>query len=271
MSDERQLRATFDSAAARYQSARPDYPSALFDDLISLTGISPANRLLEVGCGPGKATVPLARRGFRITAIELGPDLAEQARVNLASFPGSSVVTASFEDWAPTLGRRFNLIYAATSWHWVDPEIRCAKAAGLLRPGGHLAVWGAGHAFPDDFDPIFAAIQAVYEGMGEDHPGEWPPPPPDLEADASAELAASGRFELVGVRRYLWSVRYSADAYLALLDTFSGHIAMAPAKRNHLYAEIRRLLAARPDGQLTRHWSSVLTVGKRTEGRSGHQ
>jgi SAM-dependent methyltransferase len=264
VSDERHLRTTFDSAAAAYQSARPDYPSALFDDLIALTGISPDDTLLEIGCGPGKATLPLARKGFRITAIELGSDLAEQARLNLAPFRGVLVVTAPFEDWEPAVGGGFDLIYAATSWHWVDPEIGYPKAAALLRPGGHLAVWSAGHAFPDDVDPIFSAIQAVYDEIGEHHPGDWPPPPPDREADSSAELAASGRFEPVGVRRYLWFERYSADAYIALLNTFSGHIVMEPAKRNRLYAEIRRLLAARSDGQLIRHWSSVLTVGRRT-------
>lgn len=47
--------------------------------------------------------------------------------------------------------------------------------------------------------------------------------------------------------------RYTADEYIALLDTFSGHIAMGPAKREHLYREIHRRLAARPDSRLTCH------------------
>lgn len=61
----------------------------------------------------------------------------------------------------------------------------------------------------------------------------------------------------------MWALRYTAEEYLALLDTFSGHIAMAPDRRAHLYDEVRRLLAARPDGRLTRHWTAVLTVGRR--------
>src|SRR5215467_8119389 len=59
------LRQTFNQAAASYQRARPDYPAALFDDLIEAAGLTPGDRLLEVGCATGKATVPLARRGFR--------------------------------------------------------------------------------------------------------------------------------------------------------------------------------------------------------------
>jgi SAM-dependent methyltransferase len=257
------LRSTFDSAASLYQSARPDYPDDLYRDLIALTGVHPPARLLEVGCGSGKATLPLARRGFRITAVELGGNLAAEARANLAAFPAASVVTAAFETWRPETLHAYDLVYAATAWHWVDPQVRYAKAADLLAPGGHLAVWGATHGFPAGFDPFFSEIQQVYTEIGESRDGEWPPPRPEALPDSSADFESSGHFRTVAVRRYVWERRYSADTYIALLDTFSGHIAMEPAKRDHLYAEIRRRLAARPDGQLTRHWASVLTIGRR--------
>ena len=74
--DRERLRQTFDAAAARYDRVRPDYPEALFDDLVALTGLTPGDHLIEVGCATGKATRPLARRGFRITCVELGPELA---------------------------------------------------------------------------------------------------------------------------------------------------------------------------------------------------
>lgn len=265
MPDDRRLRTTFDEAAVTYQSARPDYPEQLYADLLDVTGSEPPDHLLEVGCGPGKATLPLARAGFAITAVELGPALAEQARRNLAGFPDVDVVTAPFEEWrGPVDGTRYSLVYAATAWAWVDPAVRYARAAELLRPGGHLAVWNAVHGFPAGYDPFFEQIQEVYVELGEDRPGDkWPPPPPEAAPDLSAELEESGHFEPVAVRRYVWGRRYTADEYIALLDTFSGHIAMGPVKRDRLYGEIRRRLAARPDGRLTRHWVSVLTVGRR--------
>lgn len=263
MSRER-LRATFDHAAARYQDDRPDYPEQLFADLLALTGVAPPAHLLEVGCGPGKATLPLARRGFRITAIELGDALAAEARRRLAPFPGVSVVTSSFEDWSAPEGVRYDLVYAATAWHWVDPEVKYAKAAGLLAPGGHLAVWSAGHAFPPGFDPFFTDIQRVYDELGEGDGSPWPPPAPEEAPDpAATAFEASGHFTTVATRLYVWGERYTADAYIALLNTFSGHIAMEPARRDHLYGEIRRLIAERPGGRITRHWSATLTLGRR--------
>ncbi|SEG49241.1 Methyltransferase domain-containing protein [Thermomonospora echinospora] len=264
MSGDRRLRAAFDAAAALYQNARPDYPAELYGDLLAITGIAPPAHLLEVGCGPGKATLPLARRGFQITAIELGDALAAQARRHLAGFPDVSVITSSFEDWQPPAGVLFDLVYAATAWKWVDPQVKYAKAAALLPQGGHLAVWNAGHAFPAGFDPFFTEIQQVYDELGEGDGGPWPPPPPQERPDPTAtEFETSGRFTVVGTRRYVWALRYTADEYLALLDTFSGHIAMAPAKRERLHREIRHRLATRPDRRLTRHWSAVLTIGRR--------
>ncbi|MFC7642156.1 class I SAM-dependent methyltransferase [Streptosporangium lutulentum] len=258
------LRATFDKAADIYQDARPDYPDELYSDLLAITKVTPSQHLLEVGCGPGKATPPLARMGFPITAIELGPALAAEARHRLAGFPGVSVITSSFEDWEPTAGARFDLVYAATAWKWVDPKIKYAKAATLLAQNGHVAVWNADHAFPADFDPFFTEIQKVYEEIGEGDGGPWPPPlPEDTPDPVAAEIDASGHFTVVETRRYVWGSRYTADEYIALLNTFSGHIAMELAKNEFLYREIRRLLATRPDARLTRHWSVVLTVGRR--------
>jgi hypothetical protein len=61
---------------------------------------------------------------------------------------------------------------------------------------------------------------------------------------------------------------HDADSYLALLDTFSGHIAMQPWQRERLYAEIRRRLAQGPDGQPHRHWGAVLHVARTMAGLS---
>jgi SAM-dependent methyltransferase len=264
MAHDRRLRTTFDKAAALYQGARPDYPAELFSDLLAITRIEPPAHLLEVGCGPGTATLPLARVSIRITAIELGDARAAEARHHLADFADVSVIRSSFEGWEPPTGVLFDLVYAATAWKWVDPEVKYANAAALLARDGRLAVWDAGHAFPTGFDPFFTEIQQVYDDIGEGDGASWPPPPPEDQADPTAtEFESSGHFTVIGTRRYLWARRYTADEYIALLDTFSGHIAMEPAKRDHLYREIRRRLAVRPDGRLTRHWSAVLTIGRR--------
>jgi SAM-dependent methyltransferase len=182
-----------------------------------------------------------------------------------------SVVNADFETWAgdgesnlrsiPT--SLFSLVFAATAWHWIDPEVRYRKAWSLLRPGGHLAFWEAVHVNPEGEDPFFREIQAVYDEIGEGLPDGWVGLLPESMADSRAEIEATGLFTDVAVQRFDWEIRYSADAYLRLLDTFSGHIAMAPWQRERLYGEIRRRLALRADGELRRHWGAVLNVARK--------
>jgi len=264
-SDRERLRAPFESAAGRYHRARPDYPEALYDALTEAAGLGPGATALEVGPATGKATLPLARRGLRITCLELGAELTARARHNLAGFPEVTVVNASFETWQPPPGPGVDLVYAATAWHWIDPAIRYRRAWQLLRPGGHLAIWGTEHVFPDGGDRLFHEIQDVYDEIGEGMPPGQLRARPGEVPDGRAEIEASGLFGDVVVRQFDWEVSYDADGYIALLDTFSGHIAMADWQRRRLYGEIRRRLAQRPDGRLRRHWGSVLHVARRRE------
>jgi SAM-dependent methyltransferase len=158
--DERgRLAVTFDQAADLYQRARPEYPSELFDRVVEIAHLSPGARLLEVGCATGKATLPLARRGYRITCMEPGGALAAAARKNLAGLD-VDVVEARFEDWTPA-GEPFAMVFAATAWHWVDRAVRYRKAADVLEPRGYLAVWAAGHVIPYDGDPFFEELQDI--------------------------------------------------------------------------------------------------------------
>jgi SAM-dependent methyltransferase len=268
MSDSRDaLRGTFNMAAAVYEAARPSYPSELFDDLVELAGLHRGDRLLEVGSGTGKATLPLLERGFSVVCVELGDQLASQARDNLTGLP-VEIVVGPFEDWQGQPGS-FDLVYGATSWHWLDPAIRYRKAHQLLRPGGHLAFWGAFHAFPSDFDPFFTDIQEVYDAVGESHDGEWPPPAPEEVADARDEIEASGLFDQVAVRRYVWAKNYTAEEYIALLNTFSGHISMDESNRGRLYREIRERISRREAQHVRRHWQAILHVAQRAADTAG--
>jgi SAM-dependent methyltransferase len=257
-----QLRQTFDEAAEQYDRVRPDYPEALFDDLVTLTGLAPGDHLIEVGCATGKATRPMAQRGFRITGVELGTELAAIARQNLAGFD-VEVVRSQFEEWRPAEPAR--LVYAATAWHWIDPAVRYQRAWQSLGPGGHLAFWEARHVFPDGGDPFFRDIDDIYEEIGEADPSGTVKPRPGELPDDRAGIEASGLFEVTAVRQYDWERVYSAEEYLELLSTFSNHIAMPEWKRQRLFGEIRRRLALRRDHSVRRGWGAVLQVARRKD------
>lgn len=244
-----------------YDRARPGYPDELFDDLMALAGLEPGDRVLEVGCGTGKATVSLARCGLDVVCVEQGAGLAAVARRNLASFPRVRVVEDRFESWQPE-APPFDAVVAFTSFHWIDPEVRYVKAASVLRRDGALALAGSQHVLPAGGDSFFADVQADYEAVcpGEDNS---PPPEPSSLGDLRVEIEASGHFRYVGHRRYLVDLVYSADEYIAVLETFSGHRALETEHREELFRRIRRRIAARAGGQVRKSLLFMLNVARR--------
>lgn len=116
-------RVAFNQVPELYDRARPGYTEAVFDDLSRRTGITPGFRVLEIGCGTRQATIPLAERGCHGTAVELGPDTAAFATHKLARHPHVQVVNAAFETW-PLPDEPFDMVLAATAFHWIDPAIR---------------------------------------------------------------------------------------------------------------------------------------------------
>jgi SAM-dependent methyltransferase len=251
-----ELRATFDDAAELYDRARPGYPEALYDDLFALAGLSTGDRLLEIGPGTGKATVPLAERGLDVTAVELGQALAAVARRNLASYPNARVVLGDLDSWEPARAG-FDAVVAFTAFHWLDPQTKYERCARLLRDGGSLAVVETHHVNPEGDDPFFADVQEAYERVGERRAD---PLRPEDVPDLGGEFVASGRFEEPAVRRYLHEVEYDAAAYIDVLNTYSGHIAMEPALREQLYDDIRRLIGQRT---IRKAYLAILHVARR--------
>jgi len=259
------LKAVFDEDAERYNRARPGYPAALFEDLAELASIGPGCRVLEIGCGTGQATVPLAERGCEIVAVELGAELAAVARRNLARFPAVQVVTAAFESW-PLPADPFDVVFSATAFHWIDPAVRVVKSADALRPGGTLATI-ATHHVAGGTEPFFAEVQACYE--------RWDPAtPPGLRLEPAsaipmerAEIERSGRFEAPQFRRHASDIPYTTASYIDVLLTYSGHRALEPAAQRGLLDCIAGLIDNRYGGQIVKRYLSELRVARRLPDR----
>jgi hypothetical protein len=97
--DRDRLKTTFNEAAELYDRARHTIRSSSSDDLIDLTGLQPGASLLEIGCGTGRATLPLARRGFRITCVRARREPRRRRPPQPRRLPQVNVVTSPFETW----------------------------------------------------------------------------------------------------------------------------------------------------------------------------
>jgi len=255
------VREIFDEVPELYDRARPSYPAQLFDELAELVGIGPGCRVLEIGCGTGQATVPLAERGCRVVAVELGPGLAAFARRKLASFANVEVVTAAFEDWPPP-AEPFDVVFSATAFHWLDPAVRVTKSADVLRRGGALATVATFHV-AGGTDGFFVDVQDCYERFDPaTEPGLRQPAADSVGRD-DRELAESGRFDDAVFRRYEWERRYTAEQYRDLLLTYSGHRALPDGPQRDLLGCIDELIRGRYGGSVMKRYLNELRVARR--------
>jgi SAM-dependent methyltransferase len=267
------LREIFDEAAELYDRVRPGYPPQLVDDLAELAGLGPGSRVLEIGCGTGKATVSLARRAGcdvagdgagRLVAVEIGARSAAVARRNLAGFPRAEVVVSAFEEW-PLPDEPFDLVVAATSFHWLDPAVRYQKTADALRAGGTLAVVET-HHIAGGTEDFFVDVQECYERHD-------PATPPGLRLLTAAqvpaetdELSTSGRFGAATIRRYEWECAYRTAEYIDLLSTYSGHRALPEPARHGLFDCVTRLIETRFGGRIIKRYLTQLVLAHAVPG-----
>jgi SAM-dependent methyltransferase len=253
-------RATFDEDAAAYDRTRPVAPAHVFDELVALADLRPGSPVVEIGPGTGQATRALAARGLRIVALELGPRLAALARRNLAPFPGVEVVTTSFEAWDPG-DARFDAVVACNSFHWIDPAVRFALAAAVLRPRGRLVVLATSSVVPDDADRFWWDVQDDWAAVGVERV-DPATKDPDRIGDFGPAVRASGLFEEPTIRRHRFDVTFTADDYAANLSTQSGVKRIPPEAQVELIRRVRRRVVE-GGGTLTVHLLAQLTVARR--------
>jgi SAM-dependent methyltransferase len=104
-------------------------------------------RVLEVGCGPGRLSIRLARQhGLDVTGLDLDPAMIERAQANAdrtengderrPSFLVGDVASLAFPDGS------FDLVVSTLSMHhWADPTAGLAEIGRVLRPGGRALIW----------------------------------------------------------------------------------------------------------------------------------
>jgi SAM-dependent methyltransferase len=229
-----QRRVTFDQVAELYDRLRPGYPDQLVEDVVMLSGIPELGRILEIGCGPGKATLPFARRNYRMTCLEPGQKLARIASGHLDAFADVRIEVIGFEDWAPEDGA-FDLVIAAQSFHFIEPTLGIGKVARVLREGGAFAVFG-NQALDGDSE-VHQRVQQAYArhapGLGVRSD----------QARLEDLIDANGHFGTVFMARYRWHATYGADDYVGLMETQSDHRLLPNTERAALLHAIHAAIS----------------------------
>jgi SAM-dependent methyltransferase len=266
--DRRDLGRVFNEVPELYDRVRPAYPDDLFAKLVAITGMDERSSVLEVGCGTGQATRSLATLGCSVTAVEPGAGMAALVRQRLARFRNVEVETSTFEEWNDR-GRRFDVLVAASAWHWVDPSVGWRRAHDVLHPRGWMALLGNVVVRRPGEPEVYAETADLHERFS---PGnrDWGHPPLEDEVRATGDGWGlvddpGGLFGPTIVRWYPTLQWFDGDGFADLLRSTSPYRRLAPDVREPLLDAIAERIRTRMGDRSSRRYLSVLRVGRRAE------
>jgi SAM-dependent methyltransferase len=228
------LRGSFGAVAGEYDRLRSGPPPEALDWLLP----AGANDALEIGAGTGLLTRLLAERVNHVLAIE--PDERMRAVLS-ASAPGVDVQAGQAEE-LPAASSTFDVVIAASAWHWVDEERAVPEVARVLRPGGRLAlVWNGPDRSVDWMRSLWAG-GIVFSPEEKD----------DLDQRrrsrhvVNMEAAGPSPFHPPETSLFRWTKPMTREDLVALSATYSAIITMDDAAREHHLDAMRRFLDAQP-------------------------
>jgi SAM-dependent methyltransferase len=247
-----------------YEDARPAYPEALFRFLVEHGALTPGTATLEIGAASGPATRRLIEFGANpITLVE--PDVRFAPMLTaLRDRTGADVrlISSAFED-ALLPSRAFDLVAAATSYHWLDPDIALAKIADVLKPGGYAALWWNVFQDLDRADPFHDATQHLFTNQAISPSGPDALPFPLDRAAREAEFARSGQFEPVMYAETRWTFVLDTARVGRLYEGFSHIQRLPPSERELLLQRVMEVAQTRFGGRVERNMTSPVYLARR--------
>jgi ubiquinone/menaquinone biosynthesis C-methylase UbiE len=231
------LKFLFDEAVINYEKRRPTYGTELFKDVIKYAEITKDKSLLEVGCGTGQATETFLKTKCKVTAVELGENLASFTREKFKAYEKFNIVRSAFEDYVCD-DNKFDMLYSATAFHWIPEEIGYKKAYRILKSGGTIALFWNRPSPNDKDNPVHQKIQAIYREVLP----QWSnnvTQSQDKPKYSSINKIEKYGFVNVETKEYHNTRKMTGVEYVELLNTYSDHIALEKPIKSLLYDGIR--------------------------------
>ncbi len=257
-----QRKSWYSSVAEAYNKVRPRYPEALISRVIELTQLPPSSTILELGCGPGNATVAFAQKGYDMLCIEPSESACKLAKQNCASYPKVKIKNTTFEEWNLE-AERFNAVLAATSIHWITSEIAYSKAAAALQNDGYLILLWNMLAQPpyEVWQSLNAAYQKYAPALGnyEDRANQT-----QRLKEFGQRVIDSGHFGGLVSEQMEWEVNYSIDDYLLILSTYSTYMELKPQQRDDMFALLKEILEQDGTNNVQISYLSAFHIAQKT-------
>lgn len=248
----------FDQVVENYAKARPSYPHQLIDDFLLASQYSLPLNVLEIGSGAGQATDLLIQNNFNIDAVELGKNMCDFLEERYKYYQKIRIFNMPFEEFESNM--KYDLIFSASAFHWVDPDIGIKKAHQLLKDDAYLLLCWNSKTDQSDSSDLFRSIAEQYEKYA-----------PEMAKTNRTMFQHEKRCEDITKEQlfthplyltYPYSRVMNSQQYIQLLSTYSDHIALEDSKRIPLYHSISNIILDHGD-QITLNYEVKTYLSKK--------
>jgi trans-aconitate methyltransferase len=254
--------------AGFYHQYRRGYPSAVIDTLTGALGLTSDVVVIDLGCGTGQLTLPVARRVQAVAGVDPEPDMlarAWQAAGDQGVTNASWVLGADTD--LPALaallgGRRAGAVTIGQALHWMAYRELIPALVPLLRPGGGIAVITNGTPMWLQDSPWSRALRGFLE--------QWSGTSPASTCgtdDASQQRYRDTMAEAgldVTETRYDYTDELGLDRLVGgVFSAIPAHRLPPPDQRTAFADQIRRAVA--PHAPFTEPVPVRMLLGRRTQ------
>ena len=131
----------FSNRVENYVKYRPDYPREIVTFLAENCGLTSESVIADIGCGTGISTRIFLENGNRVFGVEPNAAMRQAAVRYLAKYRLFQPVNGTSD--ATTLAEAsVEMVVAAQSFHWFDPEKTRREFQRILKPDGYVVlIW----------------------------------------------------------------------------------------------------------------------------------
>ena len=255
----------FASAVTQYARYRPGYPAREVDHLADLVGLDQSSTVIDIGCGTGQLTIPLAERAGTVIAVDPLAEMLEAGRARalakgLTNISWRQGDSTAIESLVPPGA---DLATFAASFHWTDRAEVLRSLDRTLGPGAHVVTINDDLDAAADPDWVHAVNRLRDEFLGSDHTAgldQWRKAPV-----SHRQIIEASPFAKLQILYWEWERRLTIDEAVGLQFTYSYSTPAVFGSRAAEFASQARvaILALHPDGTVTEPFRVEVLVARR--------
>lgn len=163
--------------------------------------IAPGSQLLDIACGAGQLTIPAARKGIRVTGLDLAANLVQQAKSRASAEKLEIDIRQGDAEELPFADGSFDVVMSLIgSMLAPRPDLVVAEMVRVCRPGGKVVMgnWTPGGHVGQMFKIV----------------GKHVPPPPNIPSpllwgdEATCRERFSQGIRELRITQYMYPFRY---------------------------------------------------------------